>query len=95
MPLSATETNRLYGVLEGRLADRVFIADDYSIADMVAYPWIVPYERQGQKLTDFPNLKRWLKSIRERPATIGAYELAKCGARHSDPRSNCHFDVML
>jgi GST-like protein len=71
------ETNRLYGVLEGRLADRVFIAGDYSIADMAAYPWIVPYERQGQKLTDFPNLKRWFKSIQERPATIRAYELAK------------------
>jgi GST-like protein len=71
------ETNRLYGVLEGRLADRAFVAGDYSIADMAAYPWIVPYERQGQKLADFPNLERWLKSIRERPATIRAYELAK------------------
>jgi GST-like protein len=71
------ETNRLYGVLEGRLADSAFIAGDYSIADMAAYPWIVPYERQGQKLADFPNLERWFNSIRERPATIRAYELAK------------------
>jgi GST-like protein len=71
------ETNRLYGVLEGRLADRAFIAGDYSLADMAAYPWIVPYERQAQKLADFPNLKRWFKSIRERPATIRACELAK------------------
>jgi GST-like protein len=71
------ETNRLYGVLERRLADRDFVAGDYSVADMAAYPWIVPYERQGQNLVDFPNLKRWFKSIRERPATIRAYELAK------------------
>jgi GSH-dependent disulfide-bond oxidoreductase len=71
------ETNRLYGVLERRLADRAFIAGDYSVADMAAYPWIVPYERQGQNLADFPNLRRWFKSIQQRPATIRAYELAK------------------
>src|SRR3569623_117028 len=51
------ETNRLYGVLNKRLADRDFIAGDYSIADMASYPWIVPYERQQQKLEDFPHLK--------------------------------------
>ena len=56
------ETNRLYGVLDTRLADRPFVAGEaYSIADMASYPWIVPYERQGQKLEDFPNLKRWFE----------------------------------
>src|ERR1700754_2582585 len=50
------ETNRLYGVLNKRLADRPFVAGDYSIADMAAYPWIVPYERQGQELDGFSNL---------------------------------------
>lgn len=67
------ETNRLYGVLDRRLADREFLADDYSIADMAAYPWIVPHERQGQKLEDTPNLKRWFDTIKARPATIAAY----------------------
>ena len=71
------ETNRLYGVLNKRLADRPFIAGDYSIADMASYPWIVPYERQRQNLDDFPHLKRWFNEIRERPATVRAYELAK------------------
>jgi GSH-dependent disulfide-bond oxidoreductase len=70
------ETNRLYGVLNKRLSDRPFVAGDYSIADMAAYPWIVPYERQGQKLEDFPKLKRWFETIRERPATKRAYERA-------------------
>lgn len=73
----AKETNRLYGVLDKRLADREFVAGDYSIADMASYPWIVPYERQGQKLGDFPNVKRWFETIRARPAIVRAYELAK------------------
>ncbi len=71
------ETNRLYGVLNKRLADRPFLAGDYSIADIAAYPWIVPYERQGQNLDDFPHLKRWFEEIKARPATIRAYERAK------------------
>jgi GST-like protein len=71
------ETDRLYGVLDRRLADREFVAGDYSIADMASYPWVVPYERQGQNLDDFPNLKRWFETIRTRPAVVRAYELAK------------------
>jgi GST-like protein len=71
------ETNRLYGVLNKRLADRAFVAGDYSIADMAAYPWIVPYERQKQNIDDFPHLKRWFLEIKERPAVVRAYELAK------------------
>jgi GSH-dependent disulfide-bond oxidoreductase len=68
------ETNRLYGVLNKRLADREFVAGAYSIADMAAYPWIVPYEAQGQKLEDFPHLQRWFEAIKRRPATQRAYE---------------------
>ena len=49
------ETNRLYGVLNRRLADREFVAGAYSIADMAAYPWVVPHEAQGQRLEDFPH----------------------------------------
>ncbi|HUK10544.1 MAG TPA: glutathione binding-like protein [Stellaceae bacterium] len=71
------ETNRLYAVLDKRLADREFLAGPYSIADMASYPWIVPHERQGQKLEDFPNLKRWFETIRARPATVRAYDKGK------------------
>ena len=72
------ETNRLYGVLNKRLADRPFVAGaDYTITDMACYPWIVPYERQGQKLEDFPHLKRWFEAIAARPATQQAYARAK------------------
>ncbi len=66
------ETNRLYGVLNRRLEGRDFIAGNYSIADMAAYPWIVPHEAQGQDLAVFPNLQRWFEAIRNRPSTIKA-----------------------
>ncbi len=72
-----SETNRLYGVLNRRLADRPFIAGTYSIADMAAYPWIVPYKNQGQTLEDFPHLKRWFETIKSRPAVVRAYDRAK------------------
>lgn len=67
------ETARLYGVLNGRLADRKYVAGDYSIADMACYPWIVPHEAQGQRLEDFPHLHRWFDRIADRPATKAAY----------------------
>jgi len=70
------ETNRLYGVLNKRLADREFVAGEYSIADMAAYPWVVPHEAQGQNLADFPHMQRWFDAIKRRPATVRAYELA-------------------
>ena len=70
------ETNRLYGVLDRRLARHEYVAGAYSIADMAAYPWIVPYEAQGQRLEDFPHLKRWFEAIEARPATQRAYARA-------------------
>jgi GST-like protein len=71
------EVNRLYGVLNRRLADRTFVAGEYSIADMAIYPWIVPWERQGQNIADFPHLKRWFEAIKARPAVVRAYDKAK------------------
>ncbi|MFT3765003.1 MAG: glutathione S-transferase N-terminal domain-containing protein [Minicystis sp.] len=62
------EVNRLYGVMNKRLADREFLAGAYSIADIAAYPWVVPYKNQGQDLEEFPNLKRWFEAIGARPA---------------------------
>ena len=61
------ETARLYAVLDKRLADRDFVAGEYSIADMACYPWVVPHERQRQNLADFPNLKRWFEAIKTAP----------------------------
>jgi GST-like protein len=70
------ETRRLYGVLDHRLDGRRFIAgDDYTIADMAAYPWIVPHQAQGMELEQFPNLKRWFDHIHGREATRRAYAI--------------------
>jgi GST-like protein len=71
------ETSRLYAVLDKRLADREFVAGDYSIADMACYPWTVSHKRQNQDLDEFPNLKRWFEAIRARPAVERAYEKGK------------------
>jgi len=71
------ETERLYGVLDERLADREFVAGQYSIADMACYPWIVLHERQGQNLDDFPNIRRWFEVIQNRDAVKRAYAIAK------------------
>jgi GST-like protein len=71
------EVNRLYGVLNRRLADRAFVAGDYSIADMASYPWIILYERQGQNIDDFPHVKRWIEAIKARPAVVRAYDKVK------------------
>lgn len=68
------ETNRLYGVLDRRLDRHSHIAgDQYSIADIACYTWIVPWKRQQQNLDDFPNLRRWFDTVRARPATARAY----------------------
>lgn len=61
------ETHRLYGVLNKRLADRDYLAGDYSIADMAAWPWILP-EHQGQDMGHFPHLAAWLERVGDRPA---------------------------
>jgi len=72
------ETNRLYGVMDRRLDARPFLGgNDYSIADMASYPWVVPWKRQQQNLDDFVNLRRWFNSIRERAATQRAYAKAE------------------
>ena len=69
------EVNRLYGVMNKRLADRDYLAGEYSIADMACYPWTVPPERYGQNLDDFPNVKRWWNTMQNRPGVKRAYEV--------------------
>jgi GSH-dependent disulfide-bond oxidoreductase len=62
------EVNRLYGVMNTRLAACDFLAGAYSIADMASYPWVRPYKGQGQDIEAFPHLNAWFKRMRDRPA---------------------------
>ena len=63
------ETARLYRVMDARLGECAYLAgDDYTIADIACFPWIRSHDKQGQKLEDFPNLKRWFDAIEARPA---------------------------
>jgi GST-like protein len=63
------EVNRLYGVMNNRLWDRRYLAgDEYTIADMISYPWTVGWKAQGQELEEFPYFKRWFEELSERPA---------------------------
>jgi GSH-dependent disulfide-bond oxidoreductase len=71
------ETSRMYAVMDHQLVNREYIAGEYSIADIACYPWIVPHERQGQKIDEFPNLLRWFRAIGAREAVIRAYARAK------------------
>ena len=74
------ETGRLYRVMDRRLADRAYLAGEYSIADILCYPWVLP-QRQRQDIDEFPHLKRWKTAIGERPAVQRAYEIAKTIAK--------------
>jgi GST-like protein len=73
----ADEVNRLYGVLDRRLADRDFVAGPYSIADMAIWPWAQGWQRQGQDIADFANMKAWLDRMWERPAVQAGRAVGK------------------
>jgi GST-like protein len=62
------EAIRLYRVLDGELAQREFLAAEYSIADIATYPWVGRHDGHNVKLEEFPNVKRWFDAISERPA---------------------------
>jgi len=68
-----TEGKRLYGVLDRRLAEREFVADVYTIADMAIFPWFARFDYQTIDLNDYPNVKRWYLTIAERPAVKRGY----------------------
>jgi GST-like protein len=71
------EAHRLYGVLDRRLADRAFVADEYSIADISIWPWISRFEWQTIDLNQYANVKRWYVEIAKRPAVQRGYDVPK------------------
>ena len=87
------ETTRLYGVMNKRLADRSFLAGEYSIADMACYPWIVPHKRHLQDINAFPNLKRWFEEIGVRPAVKTTY--ATADASYQKPMTDAERKILF
>ncbi len=70
-----TETKRLYGVLDRRLAEVEYVAGDYSIADISIWPWASRFEWQQIDLNEFPNVLRWYRAIAARPAVQKGYHV--------------------
>ena len=81
----ANEYNRCLGVLERRLEDRAFILGDYSIADMISWPWVLIAKPLGQALDEFPNVSRWRGAVKERPAVQRGVDLGKELRRNAPP----------
>jgi GST-like protein len=73
----ANEYDRLLAVMDVRLRDRDFLAGDYSIADIAAFPWIMPYKGFGQNLDNFKNVRRWFDAIKSRAAVQRGVDLGK------------------
>lgn len=76
------EVNRLYGVMEGRLRDRSFLADEYSIADIASWCWVKPWKLQGQQLDEFPHLKDWFERIGLRPHVRSGWKVGREWLNH-------------
>jgi GST-like protein len=82
----AGEYNRCLGVLERRLADQQYILGEYSIADIISFPWVLIAKPLGQSLEEFPNVSRWRTAIKERPAVQRGVDVGK-DLRRSGPHT--------
>jgi len=71
------ESLRLYAVLDKRLENREHICGNYSIADMACWPWIITYKRQGVNLDEYPSIRRWYDSLKQRPGLRRGYEVGR------------------
>lgn len=72
------EANRLYGVLNNRLYDRPYLAgNNYSLSDMICYPWCVNYKNHGQDINEFKYMKRWFDELSARPGVQRGMEVGK------------------
>ena len=89
----ANEYNRCLGVLERRLEGRDFVVGDYSIVDMICWPWVLIARPLGQALDEFPNVTRWRQAVKERPAVQRGVDLGK-ELRRSGPPSDAERKVL-
>ena len=72
----SNECKRLYGVLDKRLGEAEYLAaDEYTIADIATHPWVQGFERRGVDIEEYPNVKRWIELIHQRPGVIRGTEI--------------------
>jgi GSH-dependent disulfide-bond oxidoreductase len=88
------EANRLYGVMDRRLADHAYVAGDYSIADIAIFPWMRYGDRRGVNVEEFPNVKRWFESINSRPAVKRGLEVLNESSR-SGPMDDKQREILF
>lgn len=81
------EINRLFGIMNARLEQRPYLAGRYSVADMACVGWVRLFERQGETFADFPHLKRWLTTVRARPAVLRGMHIRVEAASQVDVKS--------
>jgi GSH-dependent disulfide-bond oxidoreductase len=88
------EYDRCLGVLERRLEGRDYLLDDYSIADMISWPWVLIAKPLGQSLEAFPNVTRWRAAIKARPAVQRGVDLGK-DLRRTGPHSEAARKILF
>ncbi len=84
------EYDRLLAVMDVRLRDREFLAGDYSIADMAAFPWLIPYRRLGNDIDGFPQLRKWFDKMKSRPAVRRGTDLGQDWSRTERSSEKAH-----
>lgn len=89
------EAKRLYNVLDKAVSRSPFLAGEYSIADIAAFPWIIPHDWQGQALQDFAHLKRWFETIRSRPAVERGLAVLKEELHPPGPQSQESWEILF
>jgi GST-like protein len=86
----ANEYDRLLAVMDIRLRDREYLAGDYSIADIAAFPWVIPYRRLGNDLDRFPQLRKWFDALKSRPAVRRGTDLGNDWQRTEQSSEKAH-----
>ena len=86
----SNEYDRLLAVMDVRLRDREFLAGNYSIADIAAFPWLIPYRRLGNDLDRFPNLRQWYDTLKTRPAVRRGVDVGKDWRREERSSNRAH-----
>jgi GSH-dependent disulfide-bond oxidoreductase len=89
------ESKRLYAVLDRRLAEREYVAGEYSIADIAIMPWLRYPERQGVEIADYPNVRRWREAIAARPAVQRGLQLLADRSRRSSQMDDKQREVLF